>query len=230
MRLVMCLGLVGLSACRASTVNTPCAAAPSTAEVETHFVTEVPITSRVPLLNEEASLIAGYREDGQHLIFSVIGLGYKLVDEDFARKSNPSALSRLSSAVNRYLAPGRWKPMVPGTKRIASDGITLWEMGNVTATVNADGGLLFLKDGRPFGVSPFDHSPRFPREDECHEKFEVELVGIAIEPVSQWVWVTYLPKGDEPNCSIRWVSAFQIPDFSRYPHQLAKPHPDSEME
>lgn len=232
MRLVMCLGVVAWSACRAAN-TAPCPVdrptPRSSPPAGQQFVTKLPITSRAPVFNQEAALIAGYRDDGIYLRFTVINLGYHLVDEEFARKSNPSALARLAAMVNAYLAPGRWRPMILGTKRV-ENGTTIWDMGDVAVTDN-NGRLIFKRNGSSFAESPFFRLPKFPYEDSCDEALQAELTGIAIEPVTQWVWVTYQPKGNGPGpgCSISWVSAFQVRNYSWYPYQISISQPASEM-
>lgn len=182
------------------------------------YVHDLAITSRTPLINREAWLIAGFWETARDVRFSVIGFDNAVHDSEFAHKDDPAALAALQQRVSRYLARGGWEPMLSAEKKVASDGSSYWQMGSLTAAANTVGELLF-QDGKSFvGGS---HFSRFPRMELCEHPFDVDVTGVAVDLKTRWIWATYQPTSGMPSCpGIHLAITFQAWNSNWYPMLL----------
>ena len=179
------------------------------------YVHDLAITSRTPLINREAWLIAGFWETAGYVAFSVLGFDNNRHDFEFAPKDDPAALEVLQQRVSRYLSRGGWEPMLSAEKKVNAEGSIYWQVGPFTAAANVDGELLFHGGN---GGTPFS---RFPRMEQCPRRFEVEVTGIAIDLKTRWVWATYQPASPTPSCfGIHFAIAFQAWDADWYPLRL----------
>lgn len=222
--LLATLIFASVAACAGSQVSTsPC----PTRHVETNsdplpIVKDLALTSRAPVINREAWLIAGFYDSGDKVAFSAIGFDNHVHGYDFARKDDPTAMARLQQEVTKYLASGVWRRMILGTKKLDDEGALHWDMGSFAAQANADAEL-GVRDFEGGGIGG-PATPRYPRMDECEKPFTVEVVDVAVDPKTKWVWATHRPTSPGTCRAVSMAITFQAWTGVLYPPLLMVDH------
>ncbi len=186
------------------------------------IVRDLALTSRTPLVNHDAWLIAGFWESGDYINFSAIGFDNYVHEHDFARKDDPLKLARVQKHVSEYLSHGDWQPLTSLERKTAENGNVYWEKGSFGAVANVDGKVSLFENGRPAGLTPYFHVPRM---EMCGKTFDVEVTGVAIDLVTKWVWATYKPAAGvvlAPCAGLHLAITFQAWNSNLYPYLLEK--------
>ena len=176
------------------------------------------ITSRTPLINRDAWLIAGFFDFGDSVAFTAMGFDNHVHEHDFARKNKPAEMARLQKEVTAYLSKGVWRQMLLGERRLGNEGETIWVMGNFSAGANADAELgVRDDDGGGVGGSP---TSRYLRMNECDRSVKLEVVDVAVDPKTKWIWATNRPTSEGSCPSRNMTITFQAWTGVLYPQLI----------
>lgn len=226
--------LIVLGACMApaptsSTPTTPAAAreARPGPEPSKSWVRSLAIGSRVPLVEREHRLMAGYVDDPLKpgvVKFVVIARNGDNFPHSEFRLDDTVARTAHEAAVARFLAPGHWVPMRVGTLTAPTMAGAIKEFrldDQLTADVSELGNFAFGRAGEVIASPPWYEI--MPRLSECSgsrtgESADVMVKTIAYDAETRLVWVVFEAVSElARRCGLRYnVHGFEMWSWSDY--------------
>lgn len=230
--------LIVLAACStpsrtstAPTTPTPTREVSAPAKLSKEFVRSLAIGSRVPLVEREHGLMAGYVDDATkpgvvHFVI-IADNGENFANSTF-RLDDENDRSVHEAAVARFLAPGRWSPMRPGTVVAPTKpgAIMEWKLDDrLTAHVNEWGTLSFSRDNEAFAMTPWVET--VPTLHKCTLRDQNSRPGVTIKSVAydsetRLVWVVFDPVSEiARRCGLDAnVHGFEVRSPAEYPAEF----------
>jgi hypothetical protein len=190
-------------------------------------VTKLPVSSRMLLINRAANLVVGYQDvdiknRGPQRRFTILNFNDDPAGGAAAHLDDPVELAKLDAQVNEFLSHGTWEAMVPARREVNQDG-PVWSIADYKVVSARTGQLEVLDPGvlrLPF--SPYVVLPGLP---DCPAAMELEISGLAMDPLTARVFVTYARTAG-PDCpSVDYAHTFilwKASDF--YPHYVFMPY------
>lgn len=238
--------LIALAACTATpqskaTAPTFCPACPAAdpserapVKASEQSVRSLSVESRIPLVEREFGLMAGYVDDPVErgaVKFVVIARNGKSVVNSIFRLDNAAERGANEAAASRFLAAGNWVPMRVGTPMTPSDPGTVkqWRLDErVTANADDWGNVSFEQDGSAFALPAWVFSggvmpPLYGcRLGSLGDPPRVLVEGLAYDSETRLVWVVFGAQNAlARQCGLhRNVHGFEMWSNSEYPAEF----------